>query len=108
VSERRAVRQRVWGEEENEAEHDQEQLREQVERGHDDPEPVERRPPHDAHERDQHDHTHPDDDVPGIAVERVDPEGAGEIVRQEQRRERDHDQVVEEERPPGHEAGQVV
>ena len=48
------------------------------------------------------------DQVPRVAAERVDLEGACHVVRQEQRRERDHDQVVEEERPAGEEAGEVV
>ena len=49
-----------------------------------------------------------DDDVPRRVAERVGPERRADVVRQEQRGERDHDQVVEEERPAGDEAGEVV
>ena len=80
----------------------------EVERRDDDPEPVERRTAHEAHERDEHDHRDTDDDVPRIVLERMHLQRAAEIVRQEERRQRDHDQVVEEERPAGHEARQVV
>ena len=61
--------------------------------------------PHDADHRDRRDRDH---DVPRPVAQRVRPERRADVVRQEQRRERDHDQVVEEERPPGHEAEQVV
>ena len=43
-----------------------------------------------------------------MARDRVDAECEAEVVREEQRRERDHDQVVEEEHPAGEEAGEVV
>ena len=49
-----------------------------------------------------------DDDVPRRVAERVDVERGADVVRQEQRRQRDHDQVVEEERPAGDEADEVV
>ena len=43
-----------------------------------------------------------------MVLQRADLQRGAEVVRQEQRRERDHDQVVEEERPAGQEAGEVV
>ena len=48
------------------------------------------------------------DDVPGGLLELVHSERDAEVVRHEQRREGDHDQVVEEQRPAGDEADQVV
>ncbi len=45
---------------------------------------------------------------PGRCGDRVHPDRQPEVVRQEERRERDHDQVVEEERPAGEEAREVV
>ena len=48
------------------------------------------------------------DHVARPARDRVDAECETEIVRDEERRERDHDQVVEEEHPAGEESGQVV
>ena len=49
-----------------------------------------------------------DDHVPRVAVERRNLQRPREVVRQEERRQGDHDHVVEEERPPGHETGEVV
>jgi hypothetical protein len=93
---------------EREPEHDEQQLSEQVERRHDDPEPVQRRAAHDADESDENDHRDADDDVPRIVLQCMHLQRPTEVVRQEQRRERDHDQVVEEESPAGHEAREVV
>ena len=45
---------------------------------------------------------------PGPARNRVDAEREAEVVRDEERRERDHDQVVEEEHPAREKARQVV
>ena len=96
-------------EEEREPEHDEQSLRDEVEHGDDDPEPVEapgagragtpRRPRSTAT---------PTTTSHGSWRERVDLERPAEVVRQEERRERDHDQVVEEEHPAGQEAGEVV
>ena len=49
-----------------------------------------------------------DDDVPRRVAQPVDLERCAEVVRQEQRRERDHDQVVEKQRPARDEADEVV
>ena len=54
------------------------------------------------------DHEDGDDDVPRVAIERADAQRAGQVVRQEERRQGDHDHVVEEERPAGDEACKVV
>ena len=48
------------------------------------------------------------DHVTGAAGDRVDAEREAEVVRHEERGQRDHDQVVEEEHPAGEEAGKVV
>ena len=57
-------------------------------------------------DRHSRDHPAPCDDVPGPV--QLGEEGTGDVVRQEQRRECDHDQVVEEESPAGDEAPEVV
>ena len=54
------------------------------------------------------DHEHGDDQIPGRLPQRVDAEGRAEVVRHEDGREGDHDQVVEEERPAGQEPEDVV
>ena len=105
---RDALGERVAGDEEGEAEHDEQHLGQQVEHGDEDPVAVEGRA---ADEPDRGDAEHDadaDDDVPGVVLERAPLQRRAEVVRQEERRERDHDQVVEEERPAGEEAGQVV
>ena len=68
---RDAVGQRFAGEEEREAEHDEHQLRREVEHRDEDPVAVERGAPHQPHRRDAHDHRDPDDDVPGVVLERL-------------------------------------
>ena len=107
-TERGSMRERVRREEEDEAGNDEEQLHEQVECRDDEADGVERRTPEEPYRRDEHDRADRDHDIPGVALERVDPESGAEVVRHEERGERDHDQVVEEERPAGHEPGQVV
>src|SRR2546430_15071243 len=59
-----------------------------------------------ADDRNPRDHPAAGYDVPWTMDPRE--ERAGNVVRHEQRRERDHDQVVEEERPARDEADQVV
>ncbi len=100
--------QRVRREEQGKAEHDDEQLRDEVEHGHTDSGRVETGPPEQAHDGDGEDRRHADDDVPRMSLQRVDLERPAEIVRQEQRGERDDDDVVEEQHPAGAEAGEVV
>ena len=90
------------------AEQHEQELRRQVEPGHDETGGVELRAPHEPDGRDREDHGHRDDDVPRRVAQRLDPERRAEVVRQEDGRERDHDQVVEEERPAGEEAVDVV
>ena len=103
------MRERVRREEEREPEHDEQQLRQQVERRHDDPEPVERRPADDAGPSATSTITPtPTITSHGLRSSASIRSAPAEIVRQEERRQRDHDQVVEEERPAGHEARQVV
>ena len=107
-AERRPLCERVRGDEEDEAERDEQQLRQEVERGDEDPDAVERRPPDQPHERHDQDDGHRDHDVPRVPAERRNAQRAGQVVREKERRERDHDQVVEEERPAGEEAREVV
>ena len=96
-------------EEEREAEHDEQQLGHQVEHGDEDPVAVERRAPHepDARRRPITTPT-PTTTSHGLCSSDSHCMRRAEVVRQEERRERDHDQVVEEERPAGQEAGEVV
>ena len=102
-------RERVGREDEREAEHDEQELRREVERRDHERRRVQLRPPHEADRRDRGDHRRPRRRRPtGESRERVDAERGAEVVRQEERRERDHDQVVEEEHPAGEEAEQVV
>jgi hypothetical protein len=98
----------VRREQEGEAERDEAGLRDQVENRDHDPVAVESRSPHEAERGDDQDRADADDDVPRLVPERVDLERRGEVVRHEQRRERDHDQVVEKERPAGQEPSEVV
>jgi hypothetical protein len=108
VPERCPVAQRVGGEQEGESEADQDELGQHVEDGYDEGERVERGASQDPDRSDDDDRPYRDHDVPRPAVERVEPEGRGEVVGEKQRRERDHDQVVEEQHPAGHEAREVV
>ncbi len=102
------VREGGGGRQQDEAEAEQQQLREHVEPGDDDPDRVEARPPDEPDEADADDGADADDDVPRPPAERADLERPGEIVGEEERRERHHDQVVEEQHPASHEAGDVV
>ena len=57
---------------------------------------------------DAEDHADGDDEIPRRLPQVGDAERGSEVVGQEDRGERDHDQVVEEERPAGQEAEHVV
>src|SRR5581483_10138127 len=103
-----AAAERARREEEGEAEHDEEELRDEVEQRHREAERVELRPRDEARDRDQADRDTADDHVPRVARDRVDAEREPEVVGEEQRGEGYHDQVVEEERPAGEEAREVV
>src|ERR687887_332464 len=107
-ADRDPTRERVAREQEREAERDQAELRDEVEDGDDDPVAVEGRAAAEPDEAHADDHADRDDEVPRMMRERADLEGRAEVVRQEEGRERDHDQVVEEQRPAGQEAGEVV
>ena len=109
VAERRAVRERVRREDEHEAEHDEHELRQQVERRDEEAERVERRPADEPDRRRRATIT-PTPTITSHGLWRSEStwSAAAEVVRHEERRERDHDQVVEEEHPAGHEAGEVV
>ena len=91
-----------------EAEDDEQQLGDEIDPGDADARgvhPVTSRQPRHA---DRCDHAERDDLVPRPGLERRHRQRVPEVVRQEERRERGDDQVVEEERPAGDEAGQVV
>ena len=103
-----SARERVGREEQGEAEHDDEQLRHEVEHRDADAGRVEARPAEQAHGGDGENRGHPDDDVPRVPLERLDLERPAEVVRQEEHGERDDDEVVEEQHPAGAEAGEVV
>ena len=102
------LRERVRREEQRETEDHEQELRREVEPGDDEARRVELGTAHEPHGGDREDDADGDDDVPRRLAKAVDPERRPEVVRQEQRRERDHDQVVEEERPAGEEAEDVV
>ena len=107
-ADRDSARERVPREEQREAERHEAELRDEVEHGDDDPVAVEGRATEQADHSDADDHADRDDQVPGVPAEGGHLERGREVMRQKERRERDHDQVVEEERPAGEEAGEVV
>ena len=98
------ARERARREEEGEAEHHEQQLRDEVEQRHGEAERVEARPAEQPHDRDHRDHDAADDHVARMPGDRVHADREPQVVREEERRERDHDQVVEEQRPAGEEA----
>ena len=103
-----ALREVVGREEDRKAEHDQEHLADDGERGDRDRQAVEARPADEAH-RGHHDDDDDSEEEVGRAVrDRVPPDCVPQVVRHEQARQRDHDHVVEKERPPGQEAELVV
>ncbi len=103
-----SARERVRREEQGEAEHDDEQLRHEVEHRDADAGRVEAGATEEAHGRDGENRRHADDDVPRVPLQRLDLERPAEVVRQEEHGERDDDEVVEEQHPAGAEAGEVV
>ena len=107
-AEREAAGQRRAGEEEREAEDHEQDLRDQVEDRHRDAEGVEAGPSQQPRRGDRRDDDAPADHVARSRRDRSDPERQSEVVRHEERRERDHDQVVEEERPAREESREVV
>jgi hypothetical protein len=107
-SERDAFRERVRREEEREPEHDEQELRGEVEARDGKAGAVQLRAAGEAEARDAEDDGDGDDDVPRRLPQRVDAKRRAQVVRQKQGRKRDHDHVVEEERPAGEEAERVV
>src|SRR5205814_1714440 len=103
-----AAGERAGRKEEREAENHEQQLGNEVDDGNREAERVEPRRPEQAHERDRPDQDATDDHIPRALRDRVPAECESQVVREEERRERDHDQVVEEERPAGDEPSQVV
>jgi hypothetical protein len=98
----------VGGDEEGEPEHDQDHMGHEREGSDEDRHPVELRPVDETDSRDREDHAHPGDDVPRPAGERPPADRLAEVVGRKERRQRDDDQVVEEEHPAGNKAGGVV
>ena len=95
-------------EEKRQAEDDEQQLRGQRDACDRDREPVEARTADEAHRGDGEDDSDPHEDV-GRALRQCFPaDRMAQVVRDEERCERDHDQVVEEDRPAGEEAQLVV
>ncbi len=103
-----ALGQRVGREEEHEAEHDEQQMRGEGQPGDQDRAAVETRPPNEARYRDPEDHEDADDGVPGLVGQPLPADRVPEVVRDEERGQRHHDQVVEDQRPAGEETGLVV
>ena len=89
-------------------EHDQEQQPDERDRRDRDRELVEARPPHEAHRGHHADDRDADEEVGRARRQRVPAHSVAEVVRHEERRERDHDHVVEEDRPAGEEAELVI
>ena len=87
---------------------DEQQLRHEVEHRHEKAGRVDLRAGDEPRGGDPRDDDAAEDDVARVLRDRLDAERQPEVVRQEERRERDHDQVVEEERPAGEETGEVV
>ena len=104
--ERRSGLQCVCREEQREAEAHDQQLCAQVDERDQERPAVQPRAVDQADHCDPRDHEAADDDVPRPVHSRK--ERPGYVVRDEQRRERDHDQVVEEEDPAGDETPEVV
>ena len=98
---------RVHIEEQGEAEDDQERVRHHRDQRDRHCEAVELRPAHEPDSRERDDHRYSDHDVPGRVAQPFQPE-RGQVVRHEQRGERGHDQVVEEQYPARRKAGRVV
>ena len=67
-----------------------------------------REPPHEPDGRDSGDHADRNHCIPRRVAQDIHAEGRPQVVRQEQSRERNHDQVIQEQRPAGEEAEQVV
>jgi hypothetical protein len=106
--EREAAPECARREEEGEAEDHEQQLRDEVDERHDESERVQLRLAQQPDQPDRSDHDAADDHVSRMLGDRVHPDREPEGVREEERRERDHDQVVEEERPAGDESREVV
>ena len=98
----------VPGEEHRQTEHDQRDLSNQVEHGENDAEAIEAGPKGEAHQRECSYQPNSDQRVVGRFPDRREIEGGAEVVRHEERRQGDDDQVVEHQHPADHEAGHVA
>ena len=87
---------------------DEDELDRERHAGDRDREPVEARAAHEAHRGHDDDHSDPDEDIGGALGQGLPAERVTQVVRDEERRERDHDQVVEEDGPAGEEPELVV
>ena len=101
-----SARERVPREQQCEPERHEQDLRAEVDQRDDHRPAVQSRPVQQPDRSDRGDDAAPRDDVPRPMDLRE--ERTRDVMRHEQCRERDHDQVVEEERPAGHEPGEVV
>ena len=95
-------------EQKREAEPDQEDVREEGEDRDEDRGRVHPSPAHEPDPGDAEDRHDAEDDVPRGVRDRVPADRRAQVMRHEEARERDDDQVVEEERPAGDEPGRVV
>ncbi len=102
-----AVAERLRREHEREPDQHENGLDGEVEHRDDHPAHVQLRPTDDPHGRDRTDDRAPDGHVPGSLAQRRRAEGRAEIVRHEERRERHHDEEVEEQHPAGGEPEHV-
>jgi hypothetical protein len=93
---------------EHAADSDEQDLRAQVEDRKDEVEPCRLAQAADVQRGQQHHDDQPTDDVAGIVVERVQARERAQVVRHEERRDGDREDVVEAERPTGKERDDVV
>ena len=106
LTERGSGREGVWREEEGHPEHDEQELGREVDERDDQRPAMQSRAMDQAYGGDAGDDAAADDHVPGALDLRE--ECPGNVVRDEESRERDHDQVVEKQDPAGGEAPKVV
>ena len=95
-------------EDEGEAQDDQQELRDERDHGDDDRDPVERGTADEAQQGDPEHDEDGGDDVPRVVRQALPADSVAEVVRGEERCERDHDRVVEEQHPAGEETDRVV
>ena len=98
----------VEREEQAESEADQDHLRDERDGSDDHRDSVEPRAADQPQHRDRQDDEHRADDVPRVVSQPLPADRVAEVVRREERREGDHDRVVEEQHPARQEPDRIV